>query len=502
MGRRGRWAGAAVLAAVAAWAWFAFSGPDPAARLVWLDHHAFRNDPAATFDPVLGFRLRPSVSLYGFRHNAAGLVGEEIGPKRPGTVRVACLGGSTTLGAGVETDRYAYPALLQAMFDRTTGGVRRVEVLNAGVFGYHSLHTPLRVAELGALAPDVYVIMDGLNDLDAARSVPLATLERARLGRLAGWRRDLGRLAAGEDRLAASRVPGMHDLEAKWALIGYRDNLAQAVSLAEKQGAAVLLVSDPLRLEAPEAGTGGPNAEQARLLAFGRTALPAAAASVAEATGAARLDVQPVFDAALASPASVRRVWSDSLHLTRYGYFLLARQVYLALAAREPAAAALAGAPVLDDARLEAVCPECLAWRPADGSGRPKTTEGAVRAVAVTNLKDSPADAEGWSSFSVAEGGGAGEIVLPVPPTARSLRIYPRIQGPGDVVAVESVAPDGGRTEVFALRKGTDDGIWSPVGEWYRLALPEGADRRIMVRVTGENAQVFHQGPAVLFADP
>lgn len=500
MGGRWRWTGLVLLAA-AVWLGWRFSGPDQAARLVWLDHHAFRNDPAARFDPVLGFRLKESVSMYGFRHNAAGLVGEEIGPRQPGVARVACLGGSTTLGAGVEIDRYAYPALLQAMFDRTTNGRRRVEVLNAGVFGYHSLHTPLRVAELGALAPDVYVVMDGLNDLDAARSVPLATLERARLGALAGWRRDLGRLLAGGGGFAASRLAGLHDLEAKWRLIGYRDNLAQAAALAGKQGASVLVVSDPLRLEAPDAGTGGPGAEQARLLAFGRTVLPAAAASLAGSPGVALLDVQPVFDAALGDTAAIRRVWSDGLHLTRYGNFLLARQVYRALAGREPVAGALGGAGLLDDAQLEAAFPECLAWRPADGSGRPEATGGAATLASLANCQDGPADKQGWSSLSVADAAAWGEVVLEVPPQAAVMRVYPRIQGPGDVVAVESVTPDGGRKELFALRKGMDDGLWSPEGEWYRVALPEGADRRIAVRLEGENAQLFHQGPAVLFAD-
>ncbi|MFP5260240.1 MAG: SGNH/GDSL hydrolase family protein [Acidobacteriota bacterium] len=501
MGRRGCLAGLVLLATAAVWAYLHFSVPDQAARLAWLDHHAFRNDPAARFDPVLGFRLKESVSMFGFRHNAAGLVGEELGAREPGVVRVACLGGSTTLGAGVQSDRYSYPALLQAMFDRTTKGRRRVEVLNAGVFGYHSLHTPLRVAELGALGPAVYVITDGLNDLDAVRSVPLATLERARLGDLAGWRRDLGRLLEGGGAFAASRLAGMHDLEAKWRLVGYRDNLAQAVALAGKQGAATLLVSDPLRLEAPDAGTAGPNAEQARLLAFGKTVLPAANASLAGLPGVSLLNVQPVFDAALADAHAIRRVWSDSLHLTRYGYFLLARQVYHALATQEPVAAVLGGARPLDAAELDAAFPECLTWRPADGSGRPADAEDAATFVSLVNIKAGPTDEQGWGSFTVAEAAAPGEVALQVPPSATSLRFYPRIEGPGDVVAVESVAPNGERTELVALRKGIADGLWSPEGEWRRVAMPQGADRRIVVRLQGENAQLFHQGAAVLFAD-
>lgn len=488
-----------MLTAAVAALWF-WSRPDPEARLAWLDHHAFRNDSAARFDPTLGFRLKESVSMYGFRHNAAGLVGPEIGPKAAGTVRVACLGGSTTLGAGVAIDAYSYPALLQAMFDLGTGGQRRVEVLNAGVFGYHSLHTPLRVAELAAFSPDVYVVMDGLNDLDAVRSVPQTVFERARLGRLAAAARDLGRRLAGDDSRQSAAVPGLHGLEVKWRLADMAGNLAKAADLAGRQKAAMLLVSDPLRLESALPGMANGNSEQARLLAFGAEALPAAAAAAAAGRpGVARLDVQPVFAAALADAATTRRVWADGLHLTRYGNFLLARAVFRALSARPPVAGVLGDRPLPDDKTLEAAFPACLEWRPADGSGRPKTAEGAARLVSIANLKDGPADQEGWSSLTVVDPGAPGEAVLHVPSGARTMRVYPRIEGPADVVAVLVQAPDGTRHELFALRKTFADGVWSAEGEWYQVAFPEGEGWRVVVRLTGENAQFFHRGEAALF---
>ena len=500
MGTRLKMTAALVMLTVAVAAFWFWSRPDPEARLAWLDHHAFRDDPAARFDPTLGFRLQESVSMFGFRHNAAGLVGPEIGPKAPGTVRVACLGGSTTLGAGVAIDAYAYPAVLQAMFDLASGGQRRVEVLNAGVFGYHSLHTPLRVAELAPLSPDVYVVMDGLNDLDAARSVPQRTLERARLGRLAAAARDLGRRLAGGGGLEAAGAPGLHDLEAKWRLVDMAGNLSRAAELAGRQGAAMLLVSDPLRLESALPGAGAGGSEQERLLAFGASALPAAAAVAAGRPGVAVLDVQPVFAAALGDAAKTRRVWADGLHLTRYGNFLLAREVFRALAGREPVAGVLAGRPLPDDAALEAAFPACLAWRPADGSGRPKTAEGAARLESLANLKDGPADREGWSCLTVVDPGAPGEAVLHVPSGARRMRVYPRIEGPGDVAAVLAEAPDGTRRELFGLRKTVADGVWSAEGEWYQVVLPEGGDWRIVVRLTGENAQLFHLGQAALFS--
>lgn len=500
MGKRLKMATALVMATAAVAALWFWSRPDPEARLAWLDHHAFRNDPAARFDPSLGFRLKESVSMYGFRHNAAGLVGPEIGPKAAGTVRVACLGGSTTLGAGVAIDAYSYPALLQAMFDLATDGQRRVEVLNAGVFGYHSLHTPLRVAELAAFSPDVYVVMDGLNDLDAVRSVPQTVFERARLGRLAAVARDLGRRLAGDDSRIAAAMPGLHDLPAKWRLADMAGNLSLAADLAGRQKAAMLLVSDPLRLESALPGAAENTSEQGRLLAFGAEALPAAAAAVAAGRpGVALLDVQPVFAAALADAATTRRVWADGLHLTRYGNFLLARAVFRALSARPPVAGVLGDRPLPDDKTLEAAFPACLEWRPADGSGRPKTAEGAALLVSLANLKDGPVDKEGWSSLSVVDPGAPGEAVLHVPSGARGMRVYPRIEGPGDVVAVWAVDAGGTRRELFALRKTVADGVWSAEGEWYRVALPEGDGWRVVIRLTGENAQLFHWGEAALF---
>jgi hypothetical protein len=500
MGTRKKIGAALVLVAAAVAALAVWSRPDPEARLAWLDHHAFRNDPAARFDPTLGFRLKESVSMYGFRHNAAGLVGPEIGPKTPGTVRVACLGGSTTLGAGVEIDAYSYPALLQAMFDLATCGQRRVEVLNAGVFGYHSLHTPLRVAELAALSPDVYVVMDGLNDLDAVRSLPQTVLERARLGGLPAAARDLGRYLAGDGSREAASLPGLHDLEAKWRLADMAGNLSQAASLARRQGAAMLLVSDPLRLEPVPSGTDAARSEQARLLAFGAVALPAAAAAAsAGRPGVALLDVQPVFADALADAAKTRRVWADGLHLTRYGNFLLAREVFGALAARKPVADALAGCPMPDARTLETAFPACLTWRPADGSGLPQKTDGAAHLVSVAGLKDGPVDQAGWSSLRVVDPGKPGEAVLHVSSGARQMRVYPRIEGPADEVAVLAEGPDGARSELFAMRKAFADGVWSAQGEWYRVVLPEGEGWRIVVRLSGDNAQLFHRGEAALF---
>jgi len=196
---------------------------------------------------------------------------------------------------------------------------------------------------------------------------------------------------------------------------------------------------------------------------------------------------------------TINRVWSDGLHLTRYGNFMLAREIFRALAAQEPVASILAGATVPDDRTLEEDFPACLLWRPADGSGRPKTAVGAVRIVSISNLKDGPVDKEGWSSLATVDPRKPGETILAVPTGADVLRIYPRIEGPGDEVVACAEGQDGVRRELFALRKAFADGVWSAEGEWYQFALPPGDGWRIVVRLAGENAQLFHQGEMALF---
>jgi len=473
--------------------------PDPAARLAVLDPHRFCNDPAAQYDPALGFRLKKSVSMYGFRHNAAGFVGDELGPKPPGAVRIVCLGGSTTLGAGVPTDRLAYPSILQAIFDKTTGGTRRVEVLNAGLFGYHSLHTALRLGELEGVSPDVYVVMDGLNDLDVARTVPLAVLERARLGRGGAWLRDAVRRLAEKADWSAARVPGMGGIEEKWRMVGYKDNLALALDAAARQGVAALLVSDPMRLEPAVGSRPGDDAEQAALLVFGQSVLPAANAALARRAGVKFLDVQPVFDAHLTAPARIRRVWADRLHLTRYGYYLLAREVYRTLLAYPSVRQALAGVAPLDDASLDAAFPELVLWQPGEGSGWSRARGIPTGGFSRENARDSAPDGEGWSCLVPSDPAGPAVVVLDVPETVRTARLYPRIQGRGDVVTVQAVGMDGSRRDLFAMAKDYDDGLWSPQTDWFDVAMPPVPVRRLEIRLVGENAQLWHRGEAMLF---
>ncbi|MBW2723374.1 MAG: hypothetical protein JRE71_03215 [Deltaproteobacteria bacterium] len=107
---------------------------------------------------------------FGIQHNAHGYRGPLVEvAKPPDTLRILCLGGSTTYGWGVDRPDQTYPAhLQQALAANLPGKFRNVEVINGGLpwgtsaellthyhFKYHYYQ------------PDWVVIHSGLNDAQA-----------------------------------------------------------------------------------------------------------------------------------------------------------------------------------------------------------------------------------------------------------------------------------------------------------------------------------------------
>lgn len=327
-------------------------------RLLVFDHHAFRNQPGAQFDRLLGFRLQKSRPGELLRQNAQGFVGPDIAlPKPPGTFRIVCLGGSTTMGVGVDSDRFAYPALLERMLSMGAGeNARRIEVVNAGVYGFTSLQTALRVTgELDDLEPDLYLFMDGLNDLDAAQALPRSLLARvrpaialARSGNSTMARffeplaRDLAlsglpvRVAEFARRALGQRESGqgLQGLTDKVRLFGHKANLARALQHAKARGIAAALVDEPMRIALP-VRPGSPlpqgiNPDLAQVLALGAQTIHDDNLELAERFCVPLVQTHTLFDPFLATPEA-KRIFADDLHLSRYGYYLLARQIYVTL---------------------------------------------------------------------------------------------------------------------------------------------------------------------------
>jgi lysophospholipase L1-like esterase len=103
-------------------------------------------------------RLNP-VNRLGFR-------GREIRERKDGTVRIICLGSSTTYGTGLDYDE-TYPKLLQDKLDRKFGE-NHFEVINAGQPGLTLSHIiALAKNEIIRLNPDLVILMNINNNFAA-----------------------------------------------------------------------------------------------------------------------------------------------------------------------------------------------------------------------------------------------------------------------------------------------------------------------------------------------
>jgi lysophospholipase L1-like esterase len=96
-------------------------------------------------------------------HDSRGFRNPELAePKREGSLRIACLGASTTYGHELLAEE-AWPAQLERLL-RADG--LDVEVVNAGVPGWVSRETVISLEErVLAVEPDVVVVYQGRNEL-------------------------------------------------------------------------------------------------------------------------------------------------------------------------------------------------------------------------------------------------------------------------------------------------------------------------------------------------
>lgn len=120
-------------------------------------------------DPFLGFVLTPGMQLnhpsLKFRTNALGFRGAEINAKKaPGTVRIFCLGGSSTWGFMLN-DGQTWPDALQRQLRLQYPG-RRIEVVNAGVPGYCTFQSMINLqTRILDYQPDLVIVYHVWNDL-------------------------------------------------------------------------------------------------------------------------------------------------------------------------------------------------------------------------------------------------------------------------------------------------------------------------------------------------
>lgn len=175
--------------------------------------------------------------------NSLGFRGSPVeAAKPPGTVRVVCLGDSSTFGF-LNREGECYPRLLGECLSRRGAGAR-YEVVNAGVSGYTTLQQAIALKlKVLPLDPDVVVIQCGHNNRSMAAGTDRSGLYRA-AGPLERWapRSGLLRLlskAAG--RLGRARGPGAFDPAE--GLRNVRGDLSLMIDVCRQHGARVIVLA-------------------------------------------------------------------------------------------------------------------------------------------------------------------------------------------------------------------------------------------------------------------
>jgi lysophospholipase L1-like esterase len=205
-----------------------------------------------------GARLgKLSVNSLGFRGPERKL-GDE---RKPGRLRVYCLGSSTTFGWGASTDSATYPAQLELCLKALLAN-ESVEVINAGIPGNGS-HDELGILQedLVVLQPDVVVICSGWPDWThyvTPETAPpsretglIAALKRSGSFSCAEYFRDqfIPRPSPPSEEELARRV-GMDHFRND-VLDLFSNNLSEMIQCCKKQGATPLVVgmASPFRAE-------------------------------------------------------------------------------------------------------------------------------------------------------------------------------------------------------------------------------------------------------------
>jgi lysophospholipase L1-like esterase len=482
-------------------------------------------------DPVLGYRLKQTGPAEVFTDSNDRTFVRE---KPVDTFRIICLGGSTTYGTGSEYSGWSYPALLEAIFKVALAGCgRHVEVINAGMMGYHSWHSRIRAeTELDALSPDLYLVMDGVNDIASIQGADsLADLEKEKglltnlvaakeappgfLARLTGLlsKSALYRLARGQ----MAKLRGKKDYAALLEAFGYRDNMAALIAGRKAKGMATVLVSYPWsvrenldaaanRRRLPADWELAP--DTIALYRFGRTAIAAANKDVAKATGAGLIDPQPLLDA-VTDRDGYYSLYSDPVHFTKRGNLLLAREIYQRLVADPTLAAFLAPCALPD---LYAIDSEPLlhalaTWGQGYRGRNCRHGPALAGALALTNAVLGRENVEGLRPLApvdAAAGPGLVRLALPRPLAdgAGELVFYPRLCGTDDKVTVRAELPDGTRRELFSLQKDYPDGLWMPFCSRYAVSAKEAAGATALSVELGGHAQLFAADGQILFREP
>jgi len=489
-------------------------------------------------DEKLGYRLKPGAP-YGKQHiNSLGYVGKEFTTaKDPGTFRIVCVGGSTTFCTDVSSDEYTWPAQLERAFSEIScPGAKRVEVINAGVPGYHTWHTRLRLDELEELNPDLYLFMDGFNDVNASSAVKDSALDdleqKKLLTALVGGDGDILTRVRGIARksrayqVASRYVLRINEeypsqgLDSKIRTFNTEDNEKYSIKYLQHKNRKVILLNHPWIVRGTDPARS--HDEELRLLPgislarkgaikpyiWGREYVRALNSRLSKELGVDLIDPQPTIDRAIDSKKDIYTIFNrDSVHLTDYGNSIFAQEVFNNLLVLPNVRSAIGIDEVCArdaaDKSITIVRPEKVDW----GSGWLNTVQTGVHVSvpAVENVANETRQHEGWGFYTPVDASTPGVIgfgVVAKPGTEHLLFFMPRIARNNG--SVELFLQAGGkRTPIFKLTDFEGSEPWLPIATRYMIDLSgiSYSDYILEFVLVGKYAQLWHDefGNALFF---
>lgn len=187
-------------------------------------------------------------------------------PKTDDGLRILAIGGSTTYGSKLEREQ-TYPAQLQALL-RERFAERPITVLNAGVPWHTSMHSLTRyVTRFADWKPDVVIVMHAFNDIYQTSEGRLTSGRyRSDYGHFFGalgervnpvdrFATDIGKVLTGNwlartwysdlRRAAGPAASSRARVDLLRPLPDFRRNLTRLARIAAKDGATVVLMTQP-----------------------------------------------------------------------------------------------------------------------------------------------------------------------------------------------------------------------------------------------------------------
>jgi len=411
----------------------------------------------------------------------------------------------------------------------------KVEVINAGAMGYNSWHTKLRAEkELDILEPDLYIVMDGTNDVIAAAAIDNiedAIKQRNVLTRQINFNtntatpgssffkhdpsllleilNDISFVKSTRTRVDAFFSADI--LEQKMRTFGFSDNISEFISERRHKGIDVAIVNYGWIASGntTETRSNIPFKYNIPLYQFGRSYIRKSLFDISQKFNTPFIDMQPWTDALLHQVPLAYRVFIDDLHYTQFFNYFIAREIFEKLRTHSALAKHVAQCLLPTPAAMDKEFSYCIGWGEFySGFGLPTQNAYAIKTFNTEwhNLKyaDETYEDSGketsYAIISQSDIGSDGIATFTVDPDncRNHVDYYPRIFSNNGMVVVEQLVA-GKWEKISELVNYKSTGEWSPIGsKYYFDCRPTDGPARLRITLSGK-AQLFTYQDNILF---